>query len=68
MFGVLCVEVAELKAKLCQLDKDVFSSLPKEGRTQNYWQSTEKIMEIVTLKKEVCKVLNIKIVTGFIMG
>ena len=53
-FVAVCAEVAELKKRLCQLESEVFRSLPKGGKMQNYWQATNEIKETVNLKNEVC--------------
>ena len=61
-FGEVCVEVAGLKAKLCQLEEEVFNCLPKEGRERNYWQSTESIVELVSQKDKVVIVYAINVI------
>ena len=52
-FVVVCEEIARGKERLGALEAELFASLPKEGRTESYWQSTEKISKIVDQKMEV---------------
>ena len=51
---VLCENVAKTKSELRELDKNLFESLPKEGKTDSYWHSTEKIKDIMSNKDKVC--------------
>ena len=55
-FRTLCEEVVALKAKLRELEKYLFESLPGEGKEESYWNCTDKILSIVTSKNEVSKI------------
>lgn len=52
-FGPACEEIARGKQRLGELEEDVFTNLPKEGRMDNYWHATEEIGKIVEQKNEV---------------
>jgi CMP-N-acetylneuraminic acid synthetase len=49
----VCEEIAQGKKRLRALEAEMFSSLPREGRVESYWDSTEKINKIVQEKDEV---------------
>jgi len=52
-FGATCKELAEAKSELRDLDQDLFKSLPKQGKTDCYWHSTDKIKSIMRKKNNV---------------
>lgn len=52
-FVTVFEEMARDKETLGALEKEVFASLPREGRTESYWHSTENIGKIVEQKNEV---------------
>ena len=51
--GAVCEEIAKGKKRLEALEAEMFASLPREGRTESYWRSTEAINKIVQQKDEV---------------
>ncbi len=53
-FRDLCEETAKIRTELRDLDIKLFQSLPKKGKADNYWNSTEKIREIMSKKENVC--------------
>lgn len=52
-FRAVCHDIAKHKERLKQLEGEVFDSLPKEGRTESYAYSTDRITAVVELINEV---------------
>ena len=57
-FVELYSEIAALKDRLRELEENIFKSLPKEGKMDSYWSSTDKITNIVAMKNEVMLMLS----------